>query len=514
MWVITGMLMGVVLFLAVPLLIGAGYTYPAADDFIIENGSLDLSKYVGPVKGPLYAALNYYKNWQGAYTANLLLFTIMPFTRSGLNGFRILMVLLSLSFLFSLYFLVDSVIVFSHMPEDRWGGRIWHSRQNKKLFLYAVLLFTVLGLPGTWIGKEIFYWYTAVIAYLVGIDCLFISIGFLLLANCWKRKKGYYLGSAFFAFLASGTSLQVTSFVCSWLLLVLLVLFMSVRPDMGDTGKRSLCIKDTIPFLSAFAGALINTFSPGNMLRSQATMGDIQYGVFDAVKDTAAIQIDELAGIFHDPFFLTIVFVMLFSCICFKIKAAQNIYSKTPLGVLLVTVGVLVSNFLCIFPVVLGYHGSGLSSQRTKYVAELEIRFSILFAVMYLSQYIQQLFAEKVKQKRAYCLAGIVGCSLVCIGAFLCLNDQPEELFSGYSFELIKEISDGRVKGIFSLRKEVLEEFEAAEDGTDIYVKMPPLPPSRATYSQGIAMDPNDIVNAAVADMFHLNSVAVEYGAK
>lgn len=50
MWVITGMLMGVVLFLAVPLLIGAGYTYPSADDFIIENGSLDLSKYVGPVK--------------------------------------------------------------------------------------------------------------------------------------------------------------------------------------------------------------------------------------------------------------------------------------------------------------------------------------------------------------------------------------------------------------------------------------------------------------------------------
>ena len=122
MWVITGMLMGVVLFLAVPLLIGAGYTYPSADDFIIENGSLDLSKYVGPVKGPLYAALNYYKNWQGAYTANLLLFTIMPFTRSGLNGFRILMVLLSLSFLFSLYFWVDSVIDFSYMPEERWGG--------------------------------------------------------------------------------------------------------------------------------------------------------------------------------------------------------------------------------------------------------------------------------------------------------------------------------------------------------------------------------------------------------
>ena len=39
-WIITALTVCAVLMLAVPLLIGAGYTYPAADDFIVESGSV------------------------------------------------------------------------------------------------------------------------------------------------------------------------------------------------------------------------------------------------------------------------------------------------------------------------------------------------------------------------------------------------------------------------------------------------------------------------------------------
>lgn len=186
-WIITALTVGAVLMLAVPLLIGAGYTYPAADDFIVESGSAYLSGIVGPVRGPLYAAWNYFMNWQGAYTTNLFLFTIMPFSRFGLNGFRVGMVILSLFFLSSLYFMVSSVINYSDGPVLQ-NGR--HCCRNKKLFLYAVLLFTALGLPGTWVGKELFYWYTAAL--------------------------GYYICSMLFGFMASGVSPQVASFVCSW----------------------------------------------------------------------------------------------------------------------------------------------------------------------------------------------------------------------------------------------------------------------------------------------------------
>lgn len=185
-WSITVLLIGVILLLAVPLLFGAGYTYPAADDFIFENGSTEWANMLGPLRGRLLAAWNYYMTWEGRYISNLLLFTVLPFTRLGLTGFRIVMVILSLFFVLSLYFMVNGIISFFQPSgeEDNMRGM-----RNKKLLLYAVLLFVALGLPGTWIGREVFYWYTGAVGYLVGISNLFLSIGCFFLANCRERTK-------------------------------------------------------------------------------------------------------------------------------------------------------------------------------------------------------------------------------------------------------------------------------------------------------------------------------------
>ncbi len=505
-WGVTVLIAAAILLLAIPLLLGATYTYPAADDFIVENGSLYLSGIVGPVRGPLYAAWNYFMDWQGAYTTNILLFTIMPFSRFGLNGFRAVMILLSLFFLSSLYFMVHAVVNFSQTSEsenDRHGCR------NKKLFLYTVLLFAALGLPGTWIGKEVYYWYTAALGYLTGISGLFISIGCLLLANCREKNKSYYICSAMFGFFAAGVSPQVASFVCSWHLLVLLVAILS-----AEQGGTKIQFWDIFPFLISFGGAVINVSAPGSLKRSRSTMGDVYYGVADAIKDTFEVQKEELDRIWHDPLFIALAVSLLFACICFGVRVARGRRPLTCSGVLFVIFGVLVSNFLCVFPVVLGYHGGGLSNDRTQYVADLEIRFSLLFAIMYIGQYITQLLNGNVKRGINFYLAGTMCSLLLCVGSFLFLNDQPEEIFSGFSFEMIKEISDGTVQEVFSLRKEVLDTLEAAEEGSDVYLKLPELPPTRVTYPQGITTEADCQTNRDVASLFHLNSVAVEYGGK
>lgn len=507
-WIITVLTVCTILILAVPLLVGAGYTYPAADDFIAENGTAYLSGIVGPIRGPIYAAWNYFMNWQGAYTTNLLLFTIMPFSRFGLSGFRIGMVILSFSFLSSLYFMVNAVINYSfgtESPNDR------HSCRNKKLFLYAVLLFTALGLPGTWAGKELFYWYTAALGYLIGISGLFVSIGCLLSANYRDKNKGYYSCSMLFGFMASGVSPQVASFVCSWLLIVVLVLILSAQP-----GKKPIRIWDVCPFLVSFGGAVINVIAPGSLRRSQATMGEVSYGLSDAIKDTVRVLREEFDCIWHDPVFITLVVFLILVCICLDLRVVRRKRPLTGMGALLVAAAVLVSNFLCVFPVVLGYHGSGLSNDRTRYVADLEIRFSLLFAIVYMAQYLLQILSKKEqgKRKNTVCFAGIVCGILISSVSFLLLKDQPKEIFTGYSYVLIKEISSGTVKEVFNLRKEVLETLEAAEDGTDVYVQMPKMPFTQVTYPQGISADAESQTNKDVADLFHLNSVRVEYGSK
>lgn len=79
---------------------------------------------------------------------------------------------------------------------------------------------------------------------------------------------------------------------------------------------------------------------------------------------------------------------------------------------------------------------------------------------------------------------------------------------------MIKEISNGTVQEVFTLRKDVLEALETAEKGTDVYIKMPGMPLTQATYPQGISEDADCQTNKDVAALFHLNSVRVEYGSK
>lgn len=507
-WSVTVLLIGIILLLMLPLLFGAAYTYPAADDFIIENSSAEWASMSGSIRGHFLAAWNYYMTWEGRYISNLLLFTILPFTRFGLNGFRIIMVILSLFFGFSLYFMVNGIISFSQPSEDAENG---HSKRNKKLFFYAVLLFAALGLPGTSIGREIFYWYTGAVGYLVGINSLFLSIGCFFLANCRKKRRGYCICSVLFGFIAAGTSPQVASFVCSWQLIALLVVVLSAQ-----SGRKQFHFSNVFPLLVSFLGAVINAASPGSLRRSKVTMEEegICYGFIDAVKDTFVCQREEVEKILRDLVFIALAVTLFLVCICLEERAPKKERGFSWPGALIMVCSVLVSQYLCIFPVILGYHGGGLYNERTKYVADFEIRFSLIFAVIYMARCISQMLSENGKRNRFFCLAGIVCGVFLCIAGVTFPNSLTEESGYGYSFELIREFTNGTVQEIFSLRETVLDALEAAENGTDVCLQMPPLPFTRVTYSQGIGDDPGGQTNQSAASMFHLSTVAVKYGSQ
>lgn len=76
------------------------------------------------------------------------------------------------------------------------------------------------------------------------------------------------------------------------------------------------------------------------------------------------------------------------------------------------------------------------------------------------------------------------------------------------------DLIGGTVQEVFNLRKDVLEALESAEKGTDVYIKMPEIPSTQATYPQGISEDADCQTNKDLAALFHLNSVRVEYGSK
>lgn len=283
----------------------------------------------------------------------------------------------------------------------------------------------------------------------------------------------------------------------------------------AESVREQLHFLNICPFFVSFFGAVVNAASPGSLRRSRVTMDEgINYGMIDAVKDTFVCQKEELGQILHDPFFILMAITLFLVWNCFETRAVKKEKNVTWIGVLCMICSVLISQFLCIFPVLLGYHGKGLYNERTKYIAEFEMRFSLIFAIIFVARYVSQKLSGKGKCNRTYCLAVILFGSLICVAGFLFQTNYTKEIGYGYSFELIREFSNGTVQEVFSLRKEVLDALESAEDGTDVNLQMPPLPFTRVTYSQGISTDSGEQTNQAVASMFHLGAVAVEYGAQ
>ncbi len=80
------------------------------------------------------------------------------------------------------------------------------------------------------------------------------------------------VGSAVCGFLASGDSLVITSLGCSFLLIATILLFDRVR-------ERVIL---GVPFVAAFAGALINALAPGNFIRAAGDVKDEHSGLLDA----------------------------------------------------------------------------------------------------------------------------------------------------------------------------------------------------------------------------------------
>lgn len=298
------------------------------------------------------------------------------------------------------------------------------------------------------------------------------------------------------------------------ILCLLMVADYAVGCDFG-VWQNAMSFLEFMSVSCVFFGAVINAASPGSMRRSRITMEEegISYGLTEAVKDTFVCLKEELGEIFRDPVFIVLAVTLFLVCTCLGESAIKKERSVNWIGAFIMVCGVLASQFLCVFPVVLGYHGEGLYNERTKYVADFEIRFSLIFAIVYVAQCVSQVLLEKGKRNRLYCLTSIICGAFICTAGFLFQSDSAKEnVGGGYSFELIQEFANGTVQEVFSLRKAVLDALESADDGTDVRLQMPLIPASRVTYSQGIADDPGVQTNQAVASMFHLNTVAVEYG--
>lgn len=77
------LLIGAIMAIVMPMLIGAGYTYPCEDDFSWEGAGKEYAVLYGDFFGALVGTYRYYVMWQGTYLANFLWFFWRPYDRGG-----------------------------------------------------------------------------------------------------------------------------------------------------------------------------------------------------------------------------------------------------------------------------------------------------------------------------------------------------------------------------------------------------------------------------------------------
>lgn len=467
-----------ILAVIMPIIIGAGYTYPCEDDWSFEMGGKVVSSGRGDFLGALKGTYSYYMTWQGTYLSNFLWYFVRPYDRAGLLGFRVAVIAMCLLFVFAVYFLLKTL-----------------AKESMSVLSLALIAYIIaFNTSQNSLEKEFLYWYTGAINYSVGVSLAFITLALTIrLKKEEDKKKIRWM--TFIAcctgFLASGCSLEITSVNCSWLLLFLILC-------VEEIPKKKII---TLPFVSAFVGALINAAAPGNFARREATTSGAEYGIADALRDTMICWKNEWNGIFDNKFFIVLLVIAFLVCWVCGTKILDKGISTWKM--LLLFPAVFVMQYFTAFPVILGYQSSSLGMYRTVYPYEMLSKLLFLFLTVMFAQWLR----EHVRLPIWLPCAAALVLSVLIVSRVNVLDNVK----LGYSYNVAKELQEGKVQEVGRFREKVLNLLEQCEKGTDVYLRVPGVPASSVTYGMGLTTDQHSLCNSHAAAYFEFNSLAVEY---
>lgn len=467
-----------ILSIVMPFVLSEGYTYLCEDDFSFEGGGRDAAEQYGEIKGAFYAAHRYYMTWEGTYFSNFIWHIIRPYMRWGMPGFHMVMIGGAIVFFLTLYVAIKAIC------------------KNKMytLSIFFLVLSAVLSLEETLGLKELLFWYTGAVNYtwVLSASLLTLALQLKIKEEQDKRKQWILAGiSIITALIGSGGVLMMTAVHCSWLLLVVILLYDEIR-------EKKLIV---VPFLAAFAGALWNACAPGNFVRNDYTMNEQSYGVMDALRDTLFCWKEHITRVLDKPLFILILAAVFIVTAIWGGKIISKGINHIKL--ILVIAGMFATQYLTAFPAVLGYHGS-LYNMRTSSTFDMVIKITLIFMMMALAQW-------SVEHIRVIYKILIAAAAVVVVFGIINRSEIKKSINEGYTYNLMKELGNGTLRDVYKVREATLSRLDSAADGEDVVIISNPIPPNETMYGMGLLEDSGAFVNSSAAGMFKLNSVVVIY---
>lgn len=466
----------------IPVLIGDCYTYLCADDFGFEGGVIALlPQYNGSVlRASLDATWRMVFESQGTHLANFLLHVVRAYSRWGLPGFHFIMLLFSIFYFYSLYYLAKSLI------RNKYGV----------MPIFAALCLASTQMIGTLDNMELFFWYTGAFNYTLELALSFLGLGLyirlLSQTSGQPRTIKLYIGASLLLFLASWGTLENTAINCGLALMTVVLNY-----------KRIFDHKPlAVPFIAALLGAITNLIAPGNFARADRELieGHITFG--DAIRDAFTIVLNQTVYILKSPTFIALLLlVFVISLIC-EISIFEKANHITMITVL---IGSVMVDFVTAFPIAYGQHIDGFKSMRTHATYLIAARLCIIFCNIVLAQVVRSRWG----QTKAIITKVMLAVTII----FALVNSKTmlEEAKEGFSYCIIADMYRGNMQRVYNIRAYILSTLEMAEKGSDqvIYIKKPL--DNRCMYSMGLQSESGEQVNVSASHLFGVNSVSVIY---
>lgn len=476
--------------ICVIILAGCSYTYLCEDDFSFENGVIDSLKAHGtPLRAALISTRSYCRQMQGSYLSVFIYFLVGPYHRWGITGFHIMMVLIAASFMLALYLLVRSIC----------SGRF---RDTSVMYLFAIIACFMLDKTND--NSELFFWYTGTVNYTLFFALSFLAAGLCVSAYRSHRLKKspavrntFLVISSLTAFLASLGCIEIAAFNCALLMIIILV-------NTPDIFKDKLYL--FIPFISGLTGAVLNAICPGNFARSEDHMVEGHSTLMDAVMDTLVCYRSEMQHIFGSPLFIILIFLVFAAVIFLDIR----IWDKKINGwsVIAAFAGVILSDLLILFPVMLGEHSSSFVSDRTHATFDISARLMIIFLVAFIGGYVKDLASKE--RTPLLITAALALCT--CLTVITQSKSIIPHIKQGFAVQIAADFQDGNIQRAYKNRIKILKAIEDADPSEDVYLEVPMSEiSSRSMYGMGLGEDPNWIVNVSAANLLGAKSVTVIY---
>lgn len=305
----------------------------------------------GLIMASIIKAIETYKEWQGSFFGNFFTYFILGIVNLDVVRLRVAAFIWVTLFFYANYCMSNLIV-----------KAFW----EKPKLEYKLIVFILIVCTGTcaMVPGEILYWATGVGMYtipfsfaIIGLDCYVEYIG-----DCKNSKM---IAATILGFLASGGSLQMAALVNVIYLYVVLNLLV----------KRKITWKRVIPFVMAFIGAVINVIAPGNYVRHDITAPEgIHVG--QAFSNTALSLFGYATWFMKHTYILIAVMLFFLFILCIKDEVRKDIVCPVIAGIL----GILGIG-ITIFPVVLGYNGSGMPNRCVFLLNELYAFFFIYFTV-------------------------------------------------------------------------------------------------------------------------------------